>query len=92
MQNERILDYNFRFKSEKLLFNENYFIAVYDFLSDEFFELFENIEDVAKFFNVPLYKLIYILRNNSCIEFYHHKYKFYIYEKEKETKIESRKK
>lgn len=61
-------------------FNETYFVAIYD-LEDNFIDYSEDIESFSKTFNIPIKKLLQIIRTDSCIVLNHQKYKLYLVRK-----------
>ena len=81
------LNVSFKFNSIKNWFNENYFICLYDRF-DNYITSFDTIEDTSKFFNKPIKRIIYNLRNGIGVA-YNHKYcKLICMEKDKEDDFE----
>lgn len=63
-------------------FNENYFVALYDY-EDNYVTQFEDVESTSHAFNIPVKKVLYLIRNDSYIVVNNHKYKMYLVRKEK---------
>lgn len=61
-------------------FNETYFVAMYD-LEDNFIDYCEDIESFSKTFNIPVKKLLQIIRTDTCIVLNHQKCKLYLVRK-----------
>ena len=64
------------------LLNDCY-VAIYD-LDDNYIIGFDDIKDLTQFFNVPLKRILFSIRNNYCLIKNSKKYKLYLYEKENE--------
>ena len=73
---------DFRRKKALEWFNENYFVALYDYL-DNYVTQFEDVESTANAFNIPVKKVLYLIRTDSYIVLNNHKYKMYLVRKEK---------
>lgn len=71
-------------RSKKALewFNENYFVALYDY-NDNYITSFEDVESTGNAFNIPIKKVLYLLRTDSYIVINNHKCKMYLVRKEK---------
>jgi len=63
-------------------FNDNFFIALYDYY-DNYVTSFEDVESITTAFNIPTKKVLYLLRTDSCITINNHKYKMYLVQKNK---------
>lgn len=71
-------------KSKKALewFNENYFVALYDY-NDNYVTQFDDVESIGHAFNIPVKKVLYLVRTDSYIVIDNHKYKMYLVRKDK---------
>ena len=65
---------------------DDYYFTLYT-LNDEIITGFDYIDDLAKFFNIPLKKVLYCLRNNLNLEYNHHKVKIVVFKKENEINL-----
>lgn len=59
---------------------DNFYFAVYTY-NDELITVFDTIDNLARFFNRPIFETLRKLRNHSCFEKDKHKFKVYIYPK-----------
>ena len=62
-------------------FKDTYFVALYD-ANDNYITQFEDIEMAGHYFNIPIYKVLHIVRTDSLIEVNHHRCKMYLVKKE----------
>ena len=79
---EDIVEKNYRKKENIKWFNDNYFIAVYNYY-DENINSFEEIEEMAKKYHLKLKYIFAAIRNRYGLEIYDTKYKIYVYKKNK---------
>ena len=91
MNKINIFTFNFAKSEVKRWFNDNYYVSVYD-TDDNNIMSFEKIEDMPYFFNQPLFQIIRAIRDNlGMLEYSGHKVKLYVYKKENEKRVVSRK-
>jgi len=78
-------------RSKKALewFNENYFVALYDY-NDNYVNHFEDVESISHAFNIPVKKVLYLVRTDNYLVIDNHKYKLCLVKKEKEIEIKRR--
>ena len=68
---------------------DDYYFTIYT-LNDEIITGFDDIDTLAKFFNIPLKKVLYCLRNNLNLEYNHHKVKIIVFKKDNEISLRKR--
>lgn len=77
---------DFRKRESLKWFNDKYFVALYT-KDDEYITCFENVEEIAIFFNVPVCKVLERIRNDQCFTYKNHFCKLYLVKKEIEKSI-----
>lgn len=87
--NSMILSENLRKRYAMNYFNENYFIAVYS-SDDEYIYSFETLEEVSKYFSIPVCEILRKLRQNTFINYNGNLLKLFLVRKEKESVIKKR--
>jgi len=79
---EDIVERNYQKPANIKWFNDNYFIAVYNYY-DENINSFEDINEMAKKYHLKLKYIFAAIRNKSGLEIYDTKCKIYVYKKTK---------
>ena len=81
-QIEEIVTKDYRKKKNLKWFNDNYFIAVYNYYDDNI-DTFENIEEMANKYRLKVSYIFAAIRKSYGIEIYDTKHKIYVYKKTK---------